>query len=75
MHNKKNKQMKEKIENLIRQYKEAKQEVWSLLEELSQIDVTKLDHKENDSLRESKIRFEEEYAWRGVFINSLKDLL
>jgi len=67
--------MKEQIENLIQQYRESRIEVWNLLEELSQIETTKLDYKEVDSLRSLKTRYEEEYTWKGVFISELENLL
>ena len=67
--------MKEKIENLIQQYKESRMEGWNCLGELNQIDISKLDYKENDILSESKIRHEEEYAWKGIFISELENLL
>ena len=41
--------MKEQIENLIQQYRESRAEVWNCLEELSQVDNSKLDYKEADS--------------------------
>ncbi len=67
--------MKEKIENLIQQHKEAKQEVFNLLEELNQVNTTKLDYKENDTLREHKIKLEEELYMRNVMISDLENLL
>jgi hypothetical protein len=67
--------MKEQIENLIAQYRESKQEVYSLLEELNQVNTTKLDYKENDSLREHKIKLEEELYMRNVMISDLENLL
>jgi hypothetical protein len=67
--------MKEKIENLIQQYRESRVEVWSLLEELSQVDNSKLDYKEADSLQSLKTRYEEEYTWKGIFISELENIL
>lgn len=67
--------MKQKILDLIEQYKEQKQEVFTMLEELNQINTTKLNYKENDSLREHKIKLSEEYDMRGLFITDLKNLL
>lgn len=67
--------MKEKIENLIQQYRESRVEVWSLLEELSQVDNSKLDYKEIDSLNESILRYEDEYYIYGNVITDLENLL
>jgi hypothetical protein len=67
--------MKEQIENLIAHYREARQEVFSLLEELNQVNTTKLDYKENNSLREHKIKLEEELYMRNVMISDLENLL
>jgi len=67
--------MKEQIKELIRHHKESRTEVFIMLEELNQINTTKLNYKENDSLREHKIKLEEEYDMRGLFITDLKNLL
>lgn len=67
--------MKEQIKELIHHHKEARQEVFSLLEELSRIDDSKLSHKEKDILIESKIKLSEEYDMRGLFITDLKNLI
>jgi hypothetical protein len=67
--------MKQKIENLILLYRESRTEVFSLLEELSQVDNSKLDYKEADSLQSLKTRYEEEYTWKGIFISELENLL
>lgn len=66
--------MKEQIEQLIESYKESRKEVWSLLGELNQVDITKLTTEEINSLKESIIRYQEEYSWRGVFMSELQDL-
>lgn len=66
--------MKEQIEQLIESYKESRKEVWSLLGELNQVDITKLTIEEINSLKESTIRYQEEYSWRGVFMSELQDL-
>jgi hypothetical protein len=67
--------MKQKIEGLIEQYQTDRIEIWNILEELNQINTTKLNYKENDSLREHKIKLSEEYDMRGLFITDLKNLL
>ena len=57
--------MKTKIQELINQHKNSKNEVNSLLEELSQIDSSKLSYQEIDSLETSKVRlFEGIYLYR-----------
>lgn len=66
--------MKEQIEELIQSYKESRREVWSLLEELSQVELAKLTTEENDSLRESVIRYEEQYYIYGNVITDLENL-
>lgn len=67
--------MKEKIEQLIEKYKLQKLEVFNCLEELSKIDGSKLDYKENDSLRESIIMHEESHYLHSIIINDLEHLL
>jgi hypothetical protein len=67
--------MKEKIENLIEQYKESRQEVFNLLDELNQINITKLNYKENDSLREHKIKLSEGLYMRNIMLSDLQSLL
>ncbi len=67
--------MENKIKELIEHYKLAKLEVYSLLEELNQIDVSKLSEEEINSLELSKARYMEEYAMRNIFINDLESLL
>lgn len=67
--------MKQKIQELIQQQKIAKQECFSLLEELSQIEDSKLDYKELDALKESKIRLEAEYEVRCSVLSDLENLL
>ncbi len=67
--------MKNKILELIRHHREAKQEVNMLLEELSQIESSKLSYQEDEALESLKVRYENESAWRGVFLSQLEDLL
>lgn len=67
--------MKDKILELIRHHREAKIECNNLLEELSQIDSSKLSYQEDEALEESRIKYREESAWRGVFISQLEYLL
>jgi hypothetical protein len=54
--------MKEKIQELIFHHKNSKNEVSTLLEELNQIE-------------ESKIRYEVEYEMRQLMIQDLEELL
>lgn len=67
--------MKEQIQQLIDNYKLSKIEVFNCLEELNQIDGSKLDYKENDSLRESIIRHEESHYLHSIIITDLEHLL
>lgn len=67
--------MREQIEELIEQYKESRREVWNMLEELSQVELAKLTTEENNSLRESIIRYEEQYYLYGNVITNLENLL
>lgn len=66
--------MREQIEELIEQYKESRREVWNMLEELSQVELAKLTTEENNSLRESIIRYEEQYFIYGNVITDLENL-
>ncbi len=67
--------MENKIKELIAHHKLSRLEVYSLIEELNQVDVSKISESEISDLELSKARYTEEYAWRGVFINDLENLL
>jgi len=67
--------MRDEIRALIESHKIGKLECKSLLEELNQIDDIKLSYQEDIALKELKSRYSEEYAWRGVIIGQLEDLL
>lgn len=67
--------MIEKIEELISQHDFAQKEIKNMLEELSQIDDTKLSPVDLNQLDCSKIALDSEYTLRGQFVESLKDLL
>ena len=67
--------MKQKIEELIQQHKSACEEVKELLNELNGLSDIKMSEENSNALINAKIRAEEEYAWRGVFINQLEDLI
>jgi len=67
--------MKEKIQNLLDEYRLLKQEANSLLEELSKMDISKMSPEDIIFLEETKKRVIEETVWRGVFIGRLEDIL
>lgn len=67
--------MKEKIEELISIHDFAQKEIKNMLEELSQIDDTKLSPVDLNQLDCSKIALDSEYTLRCQFVESLKDLL
>jgi len=67
--------MKEKIEELIVHHQNSKKEVDILLEELYQIDLTKLSDKDVQELECSKIALDTERGMRVLFITELQDLL
>jgi hypothetical protein len=67
--------MKQKIEDLIAHHKQAKIEVNFLLEELNQIDTSKLSYQEVDSLRETEMKYSDELYFRRLFIQDLESLL
>ncbi len=67
--------MKEKIQELIKHQTDSRNEVRSLLEELSQIDVDKISYQEFNSLNELKVKYEEEMNLRSSFITDLENLL
>jgi hypothetical protein len=67
--------MKTKIQELIKHHTEAKNEVSYFLEELSQIDTSKLDSVEKEALRDSKLKYEDELYFRRLFLQDLENLL
>jgi len=67
--------MQEKIQDLIQSHKTAKEECFGLLEELNAIGQGKLQKQDREALELTIIKTTEEYAWRGVFISQLEDLL
>ena len=67
--------MKDKIKELIKHHTNSKNECNNLLEELNQIDSSKLSYQEIDSLESLVSKYTEESCWRGVFISQLQDLL
>ena len=67
--------MKEKIEQLIAQHKIYKEEVFTLLQELSLYDYDKLDMYEAEALETRRSFLEEELSLRSSFISDLEGLL
>lgn len=67
--------MKEKIKELIQHHTNSKNEISSMLEELNQIDNSKLSYQEIDSLEESKLKLLDELYFRSLFISDLENLL
>lgn len=67
--------MKDQIKNLITFHKVAKQECYSLLEELTGLRGMSMSDEDLHILEISIIKAEEELCWRGVFISDLEDLL
>lgn len=67
--------MKTKIQEYVDQHTLAKQEIDSMLEELSQIDDSKLSEVDKTQLNCSKMVLDSEKDLRLIFINQLKDLL
>lgn len=67
--------MKEKIEELIQHHKTAKEECYSLIDELRAIGETELSKSEIIDLNNTIEKYSQEYAWRGIFISQLEDLI
>lgn len=67
--------MKTEIQELIKHYTETKKEIWMMLEELSQVDDTKLSIEEKESLKLSIARLSTEYEMRGLIVSDLTNLL
>jgi len=67
--------MKKKIQDLLDEYRLSKQEAYFLLEELSQVDGSKMSPEDKIALESTKLKTTEEIAWRGVFIGRLEDIL
>ena len=67
--------MKQKILDLIAQQKLSKQECNMMIEELNQINNSKISKEEYKDLQELKSKYIEESDWRAVFISQLESLL
>lgn len=63
------------IKELIVEHQTHKDEVFGLLNELNQISNTKLSVEDRKLLETSIIKAQEEYCWRGLFIQQLKELI
>lgn len=67
--------MVNKIEFLIEHNKSAKEEVWSMLNDLSNINDSKMSAEDREALLISKAELQKEYDMRGMFIGELNSLL
>lgn len=67
--------MKEKIQHLISFNQEARDEIWSMPNELSKLESKKMSKEDREAYICSKISLEKEYDIRGVFIHELETLL
>ena len=67
--------MIEKIQELIDQHKNLKQEIWHMLNELNKLESTKMSKEDEEAFKTSKIELLKEYDLRGVFIHELETLL
>ena len=65
----------EKIENLIKQHKSAKEEVWEFINNLQAIGETILTEEEIADLNNTIEKYNLEYHLRSVFISELENLL
>ena len=67
--------MKEKIQHLISFNQEARDEIWSMLNELSKLASKKMSKEDREAYICSKIAMEKEHDIRGVFIHELETLI
>ena len=67
--------MVEKVKFLIEHNKLAKEEIWSMLNDLSNINDSKMSKDDREALLISKSELQREYDMRGVFIGELNSLL
>ena len=67
--------MEEKIQELIDQHKNLKQEIWHMLNELNKLESTKMSKEDREAFICSKISLEKEHDIRGCFIHELETLL
>lgn len=67
--------MVNKIKFLIEHNKSAKEEVWSMLNDLSNINDSKMSVEDREALLISKAELQKEYDMRGMFIGELNSLL
>jgi len=66
--------MKERLAELIEHHKYAKQECWEALNELSQLDGSKMSEEEKSTLETTKYNIGLEYSLRAMLLEDLKDL-
>ena len=67
--------MVEKVKFLIEHNKSAKEEIWSMLNDLSNINDSKMSKDDREALLISKSELQREYDMREVFIGELNSLL
>lgn len=67
--------MVNKIKFLIEHNKSAKEEVWSMLNDLSNINDSKMSVEDREALLISKAELQKEYDMREMFIGELNSLL
>jgi hypothetical protein len=67
--------MKQKIQELIDHHKNSKLECNMMIEELNQIDSSKITKEEHNNLTELKLRYMDEVGLRHVFIQDLESIL
>jgi len=65
---------KNKLEELIEHHTHAKQEAWSLANELFNTNDSKLTTEEKRALEEAKLSMQSEYSWRSLFLQDLISL-
>ena len=67
--------MRHKIQELIDQHKNLKQEIWHMLNELNKLESKKMSKEDREAFICSKISLEKEHDIRGCFIHELETLL
>ena len=67
--------MKQKIEELIQEHKERKQECFEQLQELAKLSDTKISKEEKEVLRTSMFYLSQEYDLMSVFVSELESLI
>ena len=67
--------MVEKVKFLIEHNKLAKEEIWSMLNDLNSINDSKMSAEDREALLISKAELQKEYDMRSMFIGELNSLL